>query len=360
MKQKSHLVSLLTLTHLLLVLPISAHWWSLSSDEERSPPSHAFSFNLHEFENANYHVDILSEPVSESASLRANILEFEKDGAIVFPVKEAHILVSSTGQKFQCSFPSLEGIEREAFLAKANEIEDKYPPPESLLEDVGCLEKTYDWWSYRFCHRGEIFQYHIEKGLTSDFQISTGNFQSLGRFNEEETMRANYFKDRRDKSHIHIFQNGSVCDLTGQQRHTVVRFVCEEQLEMMIEMLAFVERKTCVYEIVIGSLNLCKNHDFLYEIEKDPQIYPVNCGPILLDQDFKNYQKYLFFNHYKDNQHDAPPSPSSLFESVENSITKNDIVSFLKKFISENSQNSQNSNAFFLEEILEINQEKNP
>merc|ERR1711907_676660 len=88
--------------------------------------------------------------------------------------------------------------------------------PLSVLEGK-CTVSRKGWWTYQWCHKKEIRQYHTENGVRSH-DWSLGRFDSTGR-KERPANRATKFKS-------HFFLDGQRCDETGKGRSSEVTFNC--------------------------------------------------------------------------------------------------------------------------------------
>lgn len=95
-------------------------------------------------------------------------------------------------------------------------LEEKKKLVQDIERTLGgkCMVINTGWWTFQYCHRKEIRQYHREE------DGRRGNDWSLGRFEE------------RARNGSHIFVNGQRCDETSAGRHSEVRFErCERHRE---------------------------------------------------------------------------------------------------------------------------------
>ena len=137
-------------------------------------------------------------------------------------------MTNKRGQKYHCLVPKPKDDEENVDEQKSDGIEAKpqveltgLEKAKKLLEPMEsqpCLLKTKDWWTYEFCYRKQVRQFHMEDNRPS------GPIMILGLYDhdeelEEETDSTVKFK----RHHSQIYRNGSQCDLTGSARQTEVR-----------------------------------------------------------------------------------------------------------------------------------------
>ncbi|CAI6009499.1 unnamed protein product, partial [Closterium sp. NIES-65] len=156
-----------------------------------------------------------------------------------------------------------------------------FPSPlrTSPLPSLSCLNQSQDgWWTYEFCYKTHIRQMHIEQQegenkVTMDFV--------LGRYSARESLRAQRRLeataaagggDGGKRYHVHVYTNGTACDLTGAGRRTEVRHVCEEGAQTFMGTIK--EGPTCEYELALHTNLLCSHP--LFRTVRQP-IHFINC-----------------------------------------------------------------------------------
>ena len=130
-------------------------------------------------------------------------------------------------------------------------------PPEALdqkltvLDNTCALLRTPEYWSYEWCHRREVRQFHEifpaegDGGGDSDgakpnavaVPIRDPSW-SLGKFARTETR---YFEGRKERgvaSVVDYFVEGQMCDETGSGRQTAVEFYCCSAETLPVEVKA--------------------------------------------------------------------------------------------------------------------------
>ncbi|CAI5463563.1 unnamed protein product [Closterium sp. Yama58-4] len=155
--------------------------------------------------------------------------------------------------------------------------------PEDLLDamkGLPCFYRQDGWWTYEFCYKKHIRQMHIEQQdgenkVTMDFV--------LGRYSARESLRAQRRLeataaaaaaggDAGKRYHVHVYTNGTACDLTGAGRRTEVRHVCEEGAQTFMGTIK--EGPTCEYELALHTNLLCSHP--LFRTVRQP-IHFINC-----------------------------------------------------------------------------------
>lgn len=228
--------------------------------------------NLEELNEMKYGIQILPDPV---------ILGQTK-------TEEVMMVSNKYKQLYECRLPALAvrfhqdvASEPESSGYTGPDIPDLLRP----MHNNQCLVKTKDWWTYEFCHRQHIRQYHLE-----DTEIK-GDILFLGYYESEfdwsnETAKASK-QHRLKRYHSQSYINGSKCDLNGNPRETEVRFVCEEGASDYIARVD--EPQSCRYVLTVHTSRTCQ-HPFL----KPPSTAKpqgIVCQPALSAQQYMDYVK---------------------------------------------------------------------
>jgi len=219
--------------------------------------------DIEELNNIHYSVNIGDVPILEDA--------------ITTP--EQVTMVNKLGQKYRCQLPKLKEADSED-----NKDGEGLAPHDvvallSPLQEMPCLFKTKDWWTYEFCHGRHIKQYHME----NDKPVGVVMMLGVAQVEENEPVNENlrYFPQ--------WFSNGSRCDLTGRPRRTEVRFVCEEtaQMETIGEIL---EPQSCEYTMVVHTNRLCSVPWLRPQADAAP--LPIKCSPMLSTEQLDKFTRY--------------------------------------------------------------------
>jgi hypothetical protein len=160
-----------------------------------------------------------------------------------------------------------------------------------LLEPLSiyCLTRHEGYWSYEFCYKKGIRQYHQvavrdEQGKTvsrveSEYVI--GAIHSIpDDFVEEEhiVLAANAEQESGhtnggDPTYFELeYKGGTTCDLTGEKRATTVQFVCGEGPTDAF--VSIKEDRSCHYKAMIATPKLCKHPLFKKEV---PTTHLIKC-----------------------------------------------------------------------------------
>lgn len=134
--------------------------------------------------------------------------------------------------------------------------------------DSVCLTHADGWWSYRWCHKKEVRQFHIEPKQDKPTQDwSLGDFDAVGR--KQRTNQVHIGRNMRKRPFIsHFFLGGQVCHENKKRRSTEVRFqCCDEHRPSKTErgrrkdrkaiFLSIGEKALCQYELYICVPKLC-------------------------------------------------------------------------------------------------------
>lgn len=153
-----------------------------------------------------------------------------------------------------------------------------------LLEPLAtyCLTRHEGYWSYEFCYKKSIRQYHTvamrdANGRTvskveSEYVI--GSYQPVPEtFKEEAHIVVNKEEEGGDPTYFALeYTDGTECDLTGEKRATTVQFVCGEG--PTDSFVSIKEDRSCHYKAVVSSPRLCRHPSFRKE---RPSAHTVRC-----------------------------------------------------------------------------------
>jgi protein OS-9 len=162
------------------------------------------------------------------------------------------------------------------------EEEPNAPSIASLLQPLtnACFYRFEGWWTYEFCFKKHVRQYHVE----SNAKVSVD--YSLGKFNEALTNKTRDDENeteikKREASvgipatafHVHHFTDGTECDIGSlETRKTEVHFVCAEDGQNTV--LSVKEPTTCSYNLQFATPLLCSHEAF---VTKEKNIEPIRC-----------------------------------------------------------------------------------
>jgi len=156
-----------------------------------------------------------------------------------------------------------------------------------LLEPLAayCLKRHEGYWSYEFCYKGAIRQYHTVAVRDSTGQVMSkiereyviGRYEAVPEnFKEEEHVVRGEEEEGEEGGEETYFEReyggGTECDLTGEKRATTVQFVCGEgPLDVFVSIK---EDRSCHYKAVVSTPRLCRHPSFRKE---RPATHVVRC-----------------------------------------------------------------------------------
>ncbi|CAD5111143.1 DgyrCDS480 [Dimorphilus gyrociliatus] len=225
-------------------------------------------FDLEDLQNSKYNIDFVKTPVVLPDEIPEN----------------AVTVVTKLGQKFHCIYSDraeeVEKEKEEEISALRIGVKDLLKP----LESGPCLFQTKDWWSYEFCFGKYIRQYHMEDNKISGKIIYLGYYESEYNWDNETD---NESKSRLNRYHSQYYTNGSSCDVTGKQRRTEVRFICDHESGDRIDDVY--EPETCVYVLTIHTMKIC-HHPYLKPPTKKKATV-IQCKPVVTQEQFNIYEE---------------------------------------------------------------------
>lgn len=180
---------------------------------------------------------------------------------------------------------------------------------ELLREMEGkCMYYFSGWWSYSFCYRKQIKQFHALPAGRNVPQYppmedpSTHSF-ILGQFPthmkdavKEQQQQTQQQQPQTEVAELHTkggsrylvqhLRGGTTCDLTGRDRRVEVQFHCHPQSTDQIGWIK--ELTTCSYLMVIYTPRLCDDVAFLPP--QQDEIHDIECREILLPEDVHDWE----------------------------------------------------------------------
>ncbi|KAJ5026895.1 glucosidase II beta subunit-like protein-domain-containing protein [Bipolaris maydis] len=240
------------------------------------------------------------------------------------------------GQRYLCSIPIIpeevaQNDTTSAEDAKAEEEKELVRATDrgwELLEGMrdNCIYYLSGWWSYRFCYKGEVKQFHQlppGRGVPIYPPVEDESVHSfvLGRFpTEEKNKKANTrktlgneqgskegFDDEDDEDEgdaetkglelprletkgssrymVQRLSDGTECDLTGKPRKIDVQFHCNPQSADRISMVK--ETSTCSYLMIVDTPRLC--HDVAFTPPQEKLAHPIICEPVIAESEVESW-----------------------------------------------------------------------
>lgn len=199
-----------------------------------------------------------------------------QEHAVLDKLDDASVNVfSKTGQRFSCSWDTNSRVISENYTSHLSS--SVVYSLLSIFNEFGCLTVKRGWWTYEFCFRKHVVQFHDGPKRTSETLL--GFFQSEYNWdNFSETLQ-------RPKYHSQFYSNGTICDLTNLPRKTEVQFICGDT--QLFHILSVEEPETCVYLLKISTPSLCANSHFAVQFPTKPR--DITCRPTLSESDYYRY-----------------------------------------------------------------------
>ena len=158
-----------------------------------------------------------------------------------------------------------------------------------LLEPLtnSCLYLNSGYWTYAVCYERYVQQFHSEITELNKAPVPQENtpIYYLGKYEtgDKDSLLAEsvdgvtYFAQR--------LGNGTICDLTGEERTVEVRYFCNEKVAQ--DRVAWIkEIKTCHYEMAIHTTRLCSEVAFA-PANKSQDSYEIACNRILTEKEMQ-------------------------------------------------------------------------
>ncbi|KAL9623232.1 MAG: hypothetical protein Q9160_002547 [Pyrenula sp. 1 TL-2023] len=226
---------------------------------------------------------------------------------------KAYERIISHERSYLCAVPRIDAsAENETSHALSKADQDKELARatdrgwELLKEMEGkCMYHVSGWWSYSFCYNSQIKQYHhlpAEAGrpVWPPQEDPSTPAYVLGRFSGQGSHRPREDKNGKSTTDVTALQTqgdtrylvqhlggGTVCDLTGKERHIEVQFHCNAQSADQI--FTIKEVSTCAYLLVLYTPRLC--NDVAFQPPQENKPFPVTCKEILQPEDVQAWEE---------------------------------------------------------------------
>ncbi|KAF9181281.1 Protein OS-9 [Haplosporangium sp. Z 767] len=224
------------------------------------------------------------------------------------------IMTDADGQRWSCLIPTKRVYEAKAppeRTPQEMELEKKRSIKRGLelLDHLSghCLRAINGYWTYEYCHKKRIRQYHAvhmngqwvpesddSTHVLAKYQPPPAEIQGhpnnegslqqrtpMSSTGRAETVTELGVSNER-KYLVQRWGNGDVCDLTGARRNVEVQFQCAN-IDDRIQAVS--EPSTCSYIMVIYSRSLCK--DVAFEIIPAPEANMIDCRRIVTDEQYQ-------------------------------------------------------------------------
>uniref|UniRef100_A0A0E0ACH6 Protein OS-9 homolog n=1 Tax=Oryza glumipatula TaxID=40148 RepID=A0A0E0ACH6_9ORYZ len=204
--------------------------------------------------------------------------------------QESVPMTSHVGKHYTCFLPVEETKTMKSIIPQnatnviiESERRVKPKDPDELLEILKdqCFYRHEGWWSYEFCYYGKIRQVHVEgEKVIQEYVLGEYDADATDAYYENQTSDSadedDNLIDTSKRYHVHLYTNGTVCDLTDMPRETEVRFVCSEPT---VVISSIKEISSCKYVLTVQSPMLCKNPLF----QQEKRTLSIHCNELLAE-----------------------------------------------------------------------------
>ena len=196
----------------------------------------------------------------------------------------AVMMTAHDGKRYFCELPvrsrddSAEVADADDDARAAFTTEERSALMDQKLDTAhkqGCFYRIEGWWTYEFCYKKRVRQYHQEDKGPGSADPVEGEF-SLGVFDAEATAAA--ARDAAaasdpsrlqtldsalaaERAHKHVFTGGTPCDLTNLERETEVVFKCAPGGGAAPAVVTVAEPATCRYSLSFATPVVCEGND---------------------------------------------------------------------------------------------------
>jgi len=198
--------------------------------------------------------------------------------------EQIELVTDHTGQRYACIVPQQNDNNNDNDNNNnKEEIEElKEPSIAVLLQPLNnaCFYRHEGWWTYEFCFKKHVRQYHVEANAKVTVDYSLGSFDEYLTNKTRDDENKEEIR-RREASvgipatafHVHHFTKGTECDIGSlDTRKTEVQFLCAE--DGLNAVLSIKEPTTCSYNLQFATPLLCSHEAF---VTKEKNVSPIKC-----------------------------------------------------------------------------------
>ena len=267
---------------------------------------------------------------------------------------ESFIISNKNGRKFSCVLPEItvekpseetvpletavdtqknesKNTKTEILKSLMKNLEPNQAPPDPLphykntpdekfeekeFPREGCIYRDASgggWWSYEICVNQYIRQFHWHQPAGTNTAIPK-QISVIGLYEKDmdwdmfenlsskpsTTKDLEQFSDfeKYDKKRVHIqyYDNGDLCDITGQPRKAKIIYTCKDKSIPYTMVIDMNEPSTCTYQIIIHSPAICNHYasEILSEDKKSGkkrESVAIQCQKVLSVEEYEIYEK---------------------------------------------------------------------
>ncbi|OAQ31407.1 hypothetical protein K457DRAFT_30916 [Linnemannia elongata AG-77] len=248
---------------------------------------------------------------------KAETLDWEQQEETVRESPSTIVMTDADGIRWSCMIPPklVHEVKATPELTPQEMKEEERRSVQHGLELLDhlsghCLYMTREFWTYEYCHKKKIRQYHAVQSNGQLIPDTPENTYVLAVYQSEEESNNNQVQPNNEaalqqrspsssvvrstvtttelevsnerKYLVQHWENGDICDVTGQPRKVEVQFQCAPHND---KIQVVMETTICNYIMVIYSPNLCK--DTAFEIVPSPEANKIECRRIVSDEQYQ-------------------------------------------------------------------------
>lgn len=206
-------------------------------------------------------------------------------------------MVTARGQALRCLLPEPEPEPEPEPSASEKQTRKNthFTDMDALLKEYSnkCFVRWEGWWTYEFCYGQHVVQKHIiptNRQHPLDGEIE--DMFVLGRYNrtdDHQRRKNTTLVSTPDAPFTQMFDNGTVCDKTGNPRRVLVKYVCCEDIVQLGNAAAadavtadveathgnhnnFLksvrEVESCVYEVEFMNAAICRHPAYKEKLKR--------------------------------------------------------------------------------------------
>jgi len=177
-----------------------------------------------------------------------------------------------------------------------DQISKEYESPYRFLSyllksDSECYLILEGYWNYEICLSKYVRQFHEERkgqgktDVNSFFLGKKPTYQINGPYTDFNKL---FYKNKEYPYYLIEFSAGDICDVSGEERTTSVKLICEPELASMnrfesVAVIQLKETSSCNYEVIIAVGALCFHEMFRPDVQDHSDIICIadnlNQGP---------------------------------------------------------------------------------
>ncbi|GJJ72819.1 protein OS-9 [Entomortierella parvispora] len=241
------------------------------------------------------------------------------------------VMTGPLGRHWACTIPTVPAEIVQDSIARSSKVMEQEDRENiqrglTLIEPLSqaCIRRTFDWWTYEFCYKSRIRQYHAIKvggnwvPESSDSTFVLANYQSSSEeatvddptrvqlnggssspgSKQHGTLQTTFLESHHDRVVlVQLWESGDICPETDLPRTVEVQYHCAQAFHDRIHSVT--EPSICNYLMIVNVPALCR--DPAFAIQLAPEVQEIKCRRIATESEIRQVEADASDAHVEEN-----------------------------------------------------------